>query len=366
MIQPNNGGLLPKGASGTLLIINGKGLNTMTQQERAESIPMLHEAFHQQFRIGAAVNPTTLNTQAELLKHHFNSVTAENEMKFERLQPEEGKYTFSEADRLVDFATAHGMGVRGHTLVWHNQTPSWMFENQDGGTVNRETLLARMKSHIETVVTRYKEIVYAWDVVNEAVSDNGGELLRPSKWLDIIGEDFIVKAFEYAHAADPNALLFYNDYNESVPEKREKIHTLVRSLLEKGAPIHGIGLQAHWNLEHPSIDEIKEAIERYASLGLKLHITELDVSMFAFEDRRTDLTAPQEAMLVRQAERYRQFFRLFKEYREHIHSVTFWGAADDYTWLDHFPVRGRKNWPFLFDEKHRPKASFWNVIETVR
>lgn len=337
----------------------------MKQHNRIGDTPKLHEVFAKRFRVGAAVNPHTLNTQSELLKHHFNSLTAENEMKFERLQPTEGNYTFANADRLVDFAAANGMGVRGHTLVWHNQTPAWVFENEDGGAADRETLLARMKTHIETVVSRYKGIIYAWDVVNEAVSDKSGELLRPSKWLDIAGEDFIAKAFEYAHAADPKALLFYNDYNESVPEKREKIYSLVRSLKEKGVPIHGVGLQAHWNLKQPSADEIREAIERYASLGVKLHVTELDVSMFEFEDSRSDLTAPLEAMLDQQAERYRRFFGLFNEYSEHIDSVTFWGAADDFTWLDHFPVRNRKNWPFLFDEKHRPKQSFWEVIGTA-
>jgi len=287
-------------------------------------------------------------------------------MKFERLQPVEGDYAFANADRLIDFAAVHGMGVRGHTLVWHNQTPAWVFENEDGGSADRETLLARMKAHIETVVTRYKGAIYAWDVVNEAVSDLSGEYLRPSKWLDIAGEDFIAKAFEYAHEVDPKALLFYNDYNESVPEKREKIYRLVRSLKERGVPIHGVGLQAHWNLEQPFVDDIREAIERYASLGLKLHVTELDVSMFEFENRRTDLTAPTEAMLDRQAERYRQFFELFRAYSEHIDSVTFWGAADDFTWLDHFPVRNRKNWPFLFDEKHQPKQAFWQVIDAAK
>ncbi|WP_199613875.1 endo-1,4-beta-xylanase [Paenibacillus alkalitolerans] len=328
--------------------------------------PKLHEAFKQHFLIGAAVNPMTLDTQRELLTHHFNSVTAENEMKFERLHPSEDQYTFDDANRLVEFAKANGMGVRGHTLVWHNQTPQWVFEDRNGSAVDRETLLARMKSHIETVVTRYKGSIYAWDVVNEAVSDKSGELLRTSKWLDIAGEDFIAKAFEYAHAADPGAQLFYNDYNESVPEKREKIYTLVKSLKEKGVPIHGIGLQAHWNLEHPTIDDIREAIERYASLGMKLHITELDVSVFRHDDRRTDLAAPNDEMLERQAERYKQFFQLFKEYSDHIKSVTFWGAADDYTWLDNFPVNGRKNWPFLFDTEHKPKQSYWDVLDVAR
>ncbi|MCC3372025.1 endo-1,4-beta-xylanase [Cohnella sp. REN36] len=338
----------------------------MTQLQPKDNVPSLHETFQAHFRVGAAVNPVTLVSQRELLSRHFNSVTAENEMKFERLQPEEGRFTFEHADNLIDFATSHGMGVRGHTLIWHNQTPAWVFEHREGGPADRQTLLARMQSHIETVVSRYKGLIYAWDVVNEAVSDSGGELLRPSKWLDIAGEDFIAKAFEYAHAADPNALLFYNDYNESVPEKREKIYALVRSLKDKGVPIHGIGLQAHWNLEHPALDDIRQAIERYASLGLKLHVTELDVSVFRHEDRRTDLKRPEAGMLERQAERYGQMFRLFKEYDGHVDSVTFWGAADDYTWLDHFPVRGRKNWPFLFDAAHQPKPSYWNVIDVAR
>ncbi|MDQ0253218.1 endo-1,4-beta-xylanase [Evansella vedderi] len=325
----------------------------------------LHEAFKQHFLIGAAVNPLTLDTQSELLKHHFNSVTAENEMKFVSVHPAENEYTFDNADRLMSFAKENGMGVRGHTLVWHNQTPNWMFEKADGSTVDRETLLARMKSHIETVMTRYKGSIYAWDVVNEAVSDKSEELLRPSKWLDIAGEDFISKAFEFAHTADPDALLFYNDYNESVPEKREKIYTLVKSLKDKGVPIHGVGLQAHWNLESPSLDLIRQAIERYASLGLKLHITELDISVFNHDDRRTDLKEPTTEMMERQAERYGQIFKLFKEYSEYITSVTFWGAADDYTWLNNFPVRGRKNWPFPFDAEHKPKQSYWELVNVA-
>lgn len=329
-------------------------------------IPKLYETFSGQFLIGAAVNPKTLVSQRDLLAYHFNSLTAENEMKFERLHPEEERYTFEEADRLVAFAKENGMGLRGHTLVWHNQTPDWMFEHPSGGAIDRDTLLARMKAHIETVVTRYKGMIYAWDVVNEAVIDSGEELLRPSKWLEIVGEDFIAKAFEYAHAADPGAMLFYNDYNESVPEKREKIYSLVKSLKEKDVPIHGIGLQAHWSLEHPTLDNIREAIERYASLGMMLHITELDVSVFDFEDKRTDLLSPTEEMMERQAERYQQFFRLFKEYREHITSVTFWGAADDYTWLDNFPVYGRKNWPFIFDQQHQPKQAFWDILDLTR
>lgn len=321
----------------------------------------LKDLFAEDFRIGAAVNPRTIQTQEKLLAYHFNSITAENEMKFESVHPSEDEYTFEEADALVNFARKHGLAMRGHTLVWHNQTTDWLFRDGQGGQVSKEVLFERLRSHIQTVVGRYKGDIYAWDVVNEVIADEGDQLLRTSKWTDIAGGDFIAKAFEYAHEADPKALLFYNDYNESHPHKRDKIYALVKSLLDQGVPIHGIGLQAHWNLYDPSLDDIRAAIEKYASLGLQLQLTELDLSVFRFEDERTDLTEPAPGMLERQAEIYEAVFRLLKEYRDCISSVTFWGAADDYTWLDDFPVRGRKNWPFLFDEQHRPKPAYYRV-----
>lgn len=330
------------------------------------AIPSLREAFREDFTIGAAVNAETIHTQRELLAKHFGSVTAENEMKFENVHPSEDVYTFEAADRIAAFAREHGMKLRGHTLVWHNQTPAWMFQDDSGRPVDKMKLLARMKLHIEKVVGRYKDDIYCWDVVNEAVSDEGPETLRRSPWLDIAGPDFIAKAFEYAHEADPKALLFYNDYNEINEGKRERIYALVRSLVERGVPIHGIGLQAHWSLRSPAADDIRAAIERYAELGLKLQITEMDLSVFDWEDRRADLKQPTPEMLSLQAERYETVFRIFREYREVITGVTFWGAADDYTWLDDFPVKGRKNWPFLFDEAHRPKPAFARVIGPQR
>lgn len=342
--------------------ITGAGAN----EAGTRSEPKLKEVFNGDFLIGAAVNPLTIRAQEGLLAHHFNSITAENEMKFERIHPAEDIYEFGAADELVSFAGRNGMKMRGHTLVWHNQTTDWLFEDGRGNLTDRHTLLSRLKSHIDTVVGRYKGAIYAWDVVNEAVADEGEELLRSSKWLDIAGPDFIAKAFEYAHEADPSALLFYNDYNESHPHKRDKIYRLLKSLLDQGVPVHGVGLQAHWNLYDPGLDDIRAAIEKYASLGLELHLTELDMSMFRFEDHRSDLTAPTLEMTELQTQRYEVIFRLLKEYRNVIGSVTFWGAADDYTWLDGFPVRGRKNWPFLFDTSHQPKPAFYRVVEGTR
>nr|WP_208414423.1 endo-1,4-beta-xylanase [Paenibacillus castaneae] len=323
----------------------------------------MYEAFKQSFDIGAAVNPHTIIQAGELIAKHYNSITAENEMKFASVHPTEDTYTFEQADQIVAFAKSNGMKMRGHTLVWHNQTTEWLFQEADGSPVSRERLYERLKSHIDTVVKRYKGDIYAWDVVNEVITDEGADPLRPSKWLDIAGPGFIAKAFEFAHEADPKAQLFYNDYNESNPMKRDKIYNLVKSLLEQGVPVHGIGLQAHWSLYSPGLDDIRAAIEKYASLGLRLQLTELDVSMFRHDDLRTDLVHPTEEMLELQEKRYEQLFNLLREYDKHIDAVTFWGAADDYTWLNDFPIRGRKNWPMLFNESHEPKGSFWRVVK---
>ncbi|ETT29914.1 endo-1,4-beta-xylanase [Paenibacillus sp. FSL R5-192] len=328
-------------------------------------IPSLHATYANTFKIGAAVHTRMLQSEADFIAKHFNSITAENQMKFEEIHPEEDRYSFEAADKIVDFAVAQGIGVRGHTLVWHNQTSKWVFEDTSGAPASRELLLSRLKQHIDTVVGRYKGQIYAWDVVNEAVEDKTDLFMRDTKWLELVGEDYLMQAFSMAHEADPNALLFYNDYNETDPVKREKIYNLVRSLLDKGAPVHGIGLQGHWNIHGPSIEEIRMAIERYASLDVQLHVTELDMSVFRHEDRRTDLTAPTSEMAELQERRYEEIFNLFREYKSSITSVTFWGVADNYTWLDHFPVRGRKNWPFVFDQQLQPKESFWRIINSM-
>lgn len=323
----------------------------------------LKEHFAGKFLVGAAVSEYTIEKDQELLKKHFNSITAENEMKPMHMQSEQGKFDFEVSDKMVQFAEDNGMEVRGHTLVWHNQMPSWFFTDENGDDVTRDELLKRMKDHIDAVVTRYKGRIHAWDVVNEAVEDRGEETYRSSKWVDIIGEDFIDYAFKYAHEADPEALLFYNDYNESHPNKREKIYHLVKGMLDRGIPIHGVGLQAHWNLYDPVHQDIEDAIKRYSELGLQLHVTEMDVSMFEFNDERTDVKEPTKEMLHFQAERYERFFDLFTKYSDNVKSVTFWGISDAYTWLDDFPVRGRKNWPFVLDEKGEPKPAYHRIVK---
>ncbi|HZK35258.1 MAG TPA: endo-1,4-beta-xylanase [Bacillota bacterium] len=323
--------------------------------------PSLWQRHRNHFSVGAAVTPATIKTHRELLTQHFNSLTCENHMKPSILQPIEGEYSFEAADAIVDFAKEHSMLIRGHTLVWHNQTPDWFF--LDGGlAADKALLLDRLKNHTKTVIDRYGQQIYCWDVVNEAVEDQGDVCLRDSKWLKIVGKDFIKIAFEIAREADPKAKLFYNDYNAVVPKKRDKIFGLLKDLKEKDTPIDGMGIQGHWDIYNFSEDDIRKAIEMYASLGLEIHITELDVSVHDWMEP-SSLKKPTAKMIDLQEKKYDEIFTIFREYSEVVKSVTLWGVADDITWLDGFPIRGRKNWPLLFDEDHQPKESFWRVVD---
>jgi endo-1,4-beta-xylanase len=318
------------------------------------SHPRLAAIYAPHFRIGAAVSARTLRTHAPLLAEHFNSVTAENEMKWASVEPEPGRFAFEAGDALAAFAAAHAMGVRGHTLVWHNQTPAWAFE----GT--RASVLARMRAHVAAVAGHYRGRIYAWDVVNEAVADGGPGPLRQSRWLEAAGEDFIAEAFREAHRADPDAALFYNDYNAVLPGKRDRIFALVRDLRAARVPVHGIGVQGHWRLETPPAEDIRAAFDLFASLGVRLQVTELDVSLHR-DASPAGMPEPGPELLERQARRYAELFAIFRSHSPVLEAVTFWGIADDATWLDQFPVRGRKDWPLLFDTSHRPKPAFHAV-----
>ena len=290
-------------------------------------------------------------------------------MKMAPIHPEENRYLWNDADSIVAFAQQHGLKVRGHNLCWHNQTPGWLFKDPSGKEVTKELLLQRLKDHITTVVSHYKGKIYAWDVVNEAVSDKPGEYLRPSAWYRICGEEYIAKAFEYAHTADPNAILFYNDYNEINSAKREKIYKLVKGLKDSGVPIGGIGLQGHWAINEPSRPQLDSTIKKFADLGLKLQITELDISVYPKEHNARE-RKPEDADTIlseqkeqKQIEEYKMCFELFRKYRKVISGVTFWNVSDRHSWLDNFPVRGRKDYPLLFDKNLKPKKAFWEVAK---
>lgn len=333
-----------------------------------DSTKGLKDYYSAYFPIGVAVSPRALKTdEADLVLQHFNSLTAENAMKMGPIHPKENEYYWRDADSIVAFAQRNNLKMRGHTLLWHNQTPDWLFVD-NGKTVSKEVLLQRLKDHITTVVSRYKGKIYAWDVVNEAISDKRDEYLRPSKWQEIIGEEYIAKAFQWAHEADPDALLFYNDYNEISPVKREKIYRLVKGLKKAGIPIHGIGLQAHWAVNEPSRGQLDSTLKRFAELGLPLQITELDISVYSKEhnarERKPEDAAPAftPEREQQQLEKYKMSFELFRKYKEHITSVTFWNISERYSWLDNFPVKGRKDYPLLFDKDLKPKKAYWEVV----
>ncbi len=327
-------------------------------------IPSLKDVFNGMFKIGVAIPAKVLENSLDkqLVVKHFNSITAENEMKPESILriDENGNitYDFRQADEFIEFAQENGISVRGHTLIWHSQTPDWFFKDKSGNLLNREQMINRMRDYIHTVVGHFKGKVYAWDVVNEAIDPLQSDGFRRSLWYQIIGPEYIELAFEFAHEADPDALLFYNDYNTFEQKKRDFIYTLLSELKAKNVPIDGIGMQQHINLS-TSIDDIEEAIILYSNIpGLQIHVTELDISVYK-DQVSSYQTVPYEA-LVEQAEKYGKVFNLYKKYSNVVTSVTLWGLKDDYSWLN-----GRRNdWPLLFDKDYQAKFSFWKIADS--
>jgi len=348
---------------------SGKKINQAVHGT-TDTVKGLKDYYAAYFPIGVSVSPRSLKSdEAQLILQQFNSMTPENVMKMGPIHPTENFYNWAGADSVAAFAKRNHLKLRGHCLCWHNQTPAWLFKDASGNEVSKEVLLQRLKEHITNVVTRYKDIVYAWDVVNEVISDKPGEYFRNSPWYKICGEDFVAKAFEYAHAADPDAVLFYNDYNEISASKREKIIRMVKGLQAKGIPVNGIGLQAHWAVNEPSREQLEQALQDFSQLGLKLQITELDVSVYTKEhegrerkpeDSDTTFSAEKEN---KQAALYKMCFELFRKYKKNISGVTFWNISDRNSWLDNFPVRGRKDYPLLFDKNLQPKKAFWEVVK---
>jgi endo-1,4-beta-xylanase len=328
-----------------------------------DSLMGLNDYYEDYFTMGVAVTPRSLEgEQSELILKNFGSLTAENAMKPGPLQPKEGEYFWDDADAIVNFAVANGLKVRGHTLCWHSQNPSWMFVDSKGDTVSKEVALTRLKEHITTVVSRYKGKVYAWDVLNEVILDDSTKYIRDTPWYKICGEEYIAKVFQWAHEADPDAILFYNDYNTEIPHKRDRIITLLKPLIDAGVPIHGMGLQAHWNLTNINEKDLRDAIEKYSALGLKIQITELDVNT---QNRtETDSTkfgfTPEKEQ--KQMEVYKMAFNVLRDYKDVITGVTFWNVSDRSSWLDRRGT-GKKAYPLLFDENLKPKKAYWEVVK---
>jgi endo-1,4-beta-xylanase len=337
-----------------------------------ETATPLKSVFKDCFMIGVALNQRQFTEQdssgADLTKAHFNSISPENVMKWEGIHPRAGAdgYNFAPADRFVEFGEKNGMHIVGHTLVWHSQTPRWVFQDEEGKQISREALLERMRDHIHTVVGRYKGRIHAWDVVNEALNEDG--TLRQSPWLRIIGDDYIAKAFEYAHEADPDAELRYNDYSIENEPKRKGTVALVKKLQAANAPISGLGSQTHANLSWPSEELLDATLTEFAELGLPISITELDVDAAQRGQRRQSADVAENAQgsgggVVNEADQkladqYAAIFRVFLKHREHIKLVTFWGVTDKDSWR-------RYGSPLLFDGTWQPKPAFHAVIAEI-
>jgi len=348
----------------------------------------LKDAYKAYFRIGAALNPGHYNETdaigSMLVKQHFNTVTPENDMKWERIHPRPDAgpagYSFEAADKYVEFGEKNKMFIIGHCLVWHSQVPRWVFQDAEGKPLERDALLQRMREHILTVVGRYKGRVHGWDVVNEALNEDG--TLRKSQWLNIIGEDYIAKAFEYAHEADSNAELYYNDYNLDYEAKCKGAVELVRKLKQQGLRVTAVGTQSHHKIDRPSLQQIDDSLKAFKELGVKVAVTELDVDLLPAVTRqptadvsiRAQATAESnpyvsglpEEMQTALAKRYAEIFGVFLKYRDVLTRVTFWGVTDRFSWLNNFPAQGRTNYPLLFDREGKPKPAYDAVLQETK
>lgn len=348
------------------------------QQEKSLT---LKSAYKDDFFIGAALGLSEIyeadQKSNDIVKNQFNSIVAENCMKSMHIQPREGEFFFDDADRFVALGEKYKMFTIGHTLIWHSQLSSWFFTDKNGKDVSAEVLKQRMKNHIHTIVTRYKGKVKGWDVVNEAIMEDGS--YRKSKFYEILGEEFIPLAFKYTQEADPEAELYYNDYNEWYPKKIETIIKMVKNLKSHGIRIDGVGMQAHVAMEGPTMAEYENAIVKYASVGVKINITELDISALPVPQGQSGANVadtyaynkefnPYVNGLPKDVEekwedRYADFFRLFLKHKDKIRRVTLWGVTDSQSWKNDYPVKGRTDYALFFDRKCNAKPVVEKIIK---
>jgi endo-1,4-beta-xylanase len=356
----------------------------VTMPSCAQEKPTLKTAFKDDFLIGVALNEAQFcesnSSEAAIVKTHFNSISPENVLKWKNIHPQPGQYDFTLADRYVEFGETNKMFILGHNLIWHEQTPPWVFLGDAGKPASRDVLLARMREHIFTVVGRYQGKIGGWDVVNEALSDDG--TLRNSPWRKIIGDDYIAKAFEFAREADPQAELYYNDYALENEPKRGAAVALVKKLQAQGVKITGVGLQGHYQMNWPTEAQVTQTIKTFSELGVKVSITELDVDVLPAAKNyqgadvsvnfsaRAELNPYQnglpDAMQQQLARRYASLFKVFLAHRREIERVTFWGVTDGSSWLNNWPVAGRTSYPLLFDRDCKPKPAFAAVVQAAQ
>lgn len=358
---------------------------TLGQMPASASVPAsatLKDTFKGAFYVGVAVNGnqiTGADAQGDaLIVQQFDSITPENVMKWALIHPRSDAYDFTLADKYVEFGQQHHMFIVGHNLCWHSQTPAWVFKDDKGNPLTREALLERLHDHIKTVVGRYKGKVQSWDVVNEALNEDG--TMRQSQWEKIIGDDYVIKAFQWAHEADPAAQLNYNDYNMESPAKRKGAIELVKKLKAAGVPVAVVGSQAHLHLSGNAADE-EAAIEELSAAGVKVAITELDIDVLPSTWNHTaDVGVKVEEkpnmnpypnglpddVQQQLTKRYADLFAVFWKHRDVVNRVTFWGTTDRTSWLNNWPVRGRTSYPLLFDREGKPKPAFYAVLKAAQ
>lgn len=361
------------------LLLSSLLTNGVYAQEQNSS---LQQAYSKHFIIGTALSATQIHGKEpgtlELVKQQFNAVTAENVMKWELIEPVEGQFNFAAADAMIEFAEANNIRVIGHVLLWHEQTPDWVFLDAKGQPASKELVLSRLKNHINAVMGRYKGRIHGWDAVNEALNEDG--TLRQSKWYKALGEDYIATVFELAHQTDPKAQLYYNDFNLFKPEKRAGALRLIAGLKAKNVPIYGIGEQGHYSLDYPKLQDVEDSIVAFKNTGMKVVITELDISVLPFPepekigaDISLNMQLKQEfnpyaddlpkAVNDQLTEKYLRLFELFLRHSDAIERVTLWGVNDNQTWRNNWPMKGRTDYPLLFDRKNQPKEVVPKLIK---
>ena len=360
------------------------GIAAAAASLQAQKPRTLRDAYKQDFYIGTALNSDQIAGRDKsgdtLILQQFNALSPENILKWEVVHPMPNRYDFTLADQYVAFGQQNGMFVLGHTLVWHSQTPGWVFEDDHGAPISRDALLQRLHDHIFTVVGRYKGRIRSWDVVNEALNDDG--TLRNSKWLQIIGPDYLTYAYKWAQEADPAAELNYNDYSLENPAKLKGAMQIVRTLQKNGVKIAVVGVQGHDSLTWPTLEAEEKVITELASLGVKVAISELDINVLP--EAQLSTTADVSYHLAadptldpyvkglpkgKQEElacRYADLFKIYLKHKDAMSRVTFWGLRDGDSWLNDWPVKGRTNYPLLFDRAGKPKAAFQAVLDAAR
>lgn len=331
----------------------------------------LKEAFAEDFHIGTALNEAQITGTdvkgVETVKKHFNSIVAENCMKSEEIHPEEGVYDFTLADKFVEFGEANDMFIIGHCLIWHSQLAKWFPYDEKGEYVTPEVLKERMKEHITTIVTRYKGRIHGWDVVNEAILEDGS--YRKSPFYEILGEEFIPLAFQYAHEADPDAELYLNDYGMNVPGRRDTYVRIIKDLQARGLRIDAIGMQGHMGMDYPDFTEFETSLDAYAGTGINVMITEWDMSALPTVNMGANVADTEEyqaqlnpypdglpeEVSAEWNSRMKSFMDLFRKHKDVVTRVTAWGVADGDSWKNDWPMKGRTEYPLLFDRNYEMK-----------